>query len=93
MSRLSLLTSTAIAALGVTSLSNQPVAQQTLRPQLIGTWLLTSCDAKTPVCSNPKGSAVYAGNGRYTLVIESVDRPKISGPRPAGSGRLPIAQL
>ena len=80
MSRLSIVTSTAIAALGVTALSSQAIAQQTLRQQLVGTWTLASCDVKAPWCPG-SGSWAFGGNGRYTLVIQG-PRPKVSGTGP-----------
>jgi hypothetical protein len=77
MSRLGIVTSSAIALLGATALSSQSAAQQgSLRQQLIGTWTMTSCDYKTPWCPG-KGSSSFGGNGRYTEVIQG-PRPKIS---------------
>jgi hypothetical protein len=44
---------------------------------------MTSCDAKQPFCQNGSGSIAYGGNGRFTLIISSRDRPKIAGVTPA----------
>src|SRR6516165_1832179 len=82
MSRLSLVTSSAIIAL--TLLPSSVLAQQgTLRQQLVGTWTMTSCDVKAPWCVNGKsnGSFALGGSGRYTEVIQG-PRPKVSGTSP-----------
>ena len=79
MSRINLVTSSAIVAL--TLLPSSVLAQQgTLRQQLVGTWTLASCDVKAPWCPG-SGSWAFGGNGRYTLVIQG-PRPKVSGTGP-----------
>jgi hypothetical protein len=78
VSRLSLITSSAIALLGATALSSQAIAQQTLRQQIVGTWLMTSCDFKAPFCPG-NGSIALGPNGRYTEVVLGKDRPKLAG--------------
>ena len=51
------------------------VAQQkSLKEQLVGTWMLVSCDGRasgnSPLfCDNPSGSFNLDANGRYTLLI------------------------
>jgi hypothetical protein len=75
MSRLNLVISTAIIALGVTSLPSF-AAEQTLKQQLQGAWSLVSCDAKNTFCVNPRGSIGFSGTGRYIGVVTQKDRPK-----------------
>ena len=72
MSRISLVTSTAIALLGVTALSSNSVAQEkTLKQQIQGPWSLVSCNntnekgEKQAFCTNPRGIMILAGNGNY----------------------------
>ena len=79
MSRLSIVTSTAMLAVLVLPVN---AAEQTLRQQLVGTWIMTSCDVKTPWCPNGNGSLALTGSGRYTLVIFARDRPKLTGANP-----------
>jgi hypothetical protein len=68
MSRINLVTSSAIVAL--TLLPSSVLAQEkTLKQQIQGAWSLVSCDAKISLCVNPSGSLSLNGNGRYTGVI------------------------
>ena len=56
------------------------VAQQkSLKEQLVGTWILVSCDGTTtPWCVNPAGSLSFDASGRYTLVVAARGRPKFT---------------
>jgi hypothetical protein len=70
MSRLSLVTSSAIALLGATTLSSQVAAQQTLRQQLIGTWTMTSLQDSVLLQSHRQLSLwwqrpIYLGGTRW----------------------------
>jgi hypothetical protein len=77
MSRLGIVTSTAIAAL--TLLPSNVLAQQTIKERLQGSWSLVSCDAKIPPCVNSSGSMGLSGStGRYTIVLTAKDRPKVA---------------
>jgi len=81
MTRRSIFTLSAIAALGLALLPSSIVAQQgTLRQQLVGTWTLVSCE--TPAandvafCTNPNGILLLAPSGRYATVVAARGRPK-----------------
>jgi hypothetical protein len=74
MNRRSILTSSAIAALGlVFSLSGALAQTKTLKDQLVGTWILSSTDAYGP---NPKGSYMFDPNGRFSAILMRNDLPK-----------------
>jgi hypothetical protein len=77
MSKLGLVTSSAIIVLGISALPAS-TAEQTLKQQIQGAWNLVSCDAKGPVCANPGGSLSLNGNGRYTIVVTPTGRAKIA---------------
>jgi hypothetical protein len=82
MNRRSIFSLSAIAALGLALLPSNIVAQQeTLRQQLIGTWMLASCDAPAggtgqPFCVNPNGITIFDASGRYTQGLPARGRPK-----------------
>ena len=77
-----LLTFSAITALAFALLPSSIVAQQAaLKQQLVGTWMLVSCDlstngARAPFCVDPSGSLSLDANGRYIQVIAARGRPK-----------------
>jgi hypothetical protein len=75
MSRINLVTSSVVALLAGTALSTSlstSANAQTLRGQITGNWVATSCESKIPimsaVCPNITGSATYSPSGRYNLV-------------------------
>ena len=74
----------AMLAVGLLSLPDSINAQQkSLREQLIGAWMLVSCDAPYCVDTNPSGILIIDGSGRYAQVAASRGRPKFStGNRP-----------
>jgi len=84
MKRFSLLSLSAVLALGVVSLSDSAIAQQRVtRDQLVGTWTAVSCtDANggTPArCVNPNGRRMFDAMGHYMFSGAPRGRPKCSG--------------
>jgi hypothetical protein len=60
-----------------------PASAQSLKKQLVGTWALTSCDARAPWCAKPGGLMILDASGYYTILHVGLDRPKIAqGGRP-----------
>ena len=62
--------------------------QRSLKDQLVGTWMVVSCDstsangAKQPFCVNPNGILIFDASGRYATVTAARGRPKlVSGNR------------
>jgi len=90
MNQRSIFTLSAITALGLALLPSSIVAQQgTLRQQLVGTWMLVSCDppanaTRAPFCVNPRGSFSLDASGRYTTAYAAGGRPKATT-GPAGN--------
>ena len=88
MSRLGIVTSSAIALLGVTALSSNSVAQEkTLKQQIQGPWSLVSCNntnekgEKSGYCANnPRGILILAGNGNYAVTIIAGGRKDANDP-------------
>ena len=86
MSRISLVTSSAIAALVL--LPNQTTAQEkTLKQQIQGPWSLVSCNntnakgEKTAYCANnPRGILILAGNGNYASTTIAGGRKDTEAP-------------
>jgi len=84
MNRHSILSLTALAALGLALLPTNTVAQQkTLKEQLAGTWILVSYDSigadgsKRPIFSaKPEGTLMLDGTGHYATVLVNPERPK-----------------
>jgi len=82
MLRRSILPFSAITALALALLPSSIVAQQgALKQQLVGTWMLVSCDlsangARAPFCVDPSGSLSLDANGRYIQMIAARGRPK-----------------
>jgi hypothetical protein len=82
MYRRSIFTFSAITALGLALSPSSIFAQQgTLKQQLVGTWILVSCDppanaTRQPQCVNPSGSVSLDASGRYTTAFAARGRPK-----------------
>ena len=88
MNRLSILGLSAMLAAGLASSPGSAVAQQkSLKEQLVGTWILVSCDTKgadgttLPFCVNPAGTLSFDASGRYVVVIAARGRPKFTAGR------------
>jgi Lipocalin-like domain len=84
MNRRVILALSAIAALGLGLLPASSFGQQkSLKEQLVGTWMVVSCEstsangAKQPFCANPNGVLILAASGRYASVIAARGRPKL----------------
>ena len=65
--------------------SNSVNQQKTLKEQVIGTWIYVSVDTVRPDGSripmfgpNPRGRAIFDGNGRYALMTSRSDLPKFA---------------
>ena len=84
MNRRSVLSMSAMTALGLTLLPGSAIAQQqSLKEQLVGTWTVVSSANVAPDGSkrqifgaNPKGVLVLDASGRYAQIIVRPDRPK-----------------
>jgi hypothetical protein len=84
MKRLSILSVSAIMALGLALLPSTAAAQQkTLKEQLVGIWTLVSTDVTPPTGpkrqdfgANPRGILMLDAGGRYAQVTGRADRPK-----------------
>jgi hypothetical protein len=84
MNRRSILSLSAIAALGFAVLPGSAIAQQkSLKEQIIGTWIIVSNDATAPDGSkqqlfgpNPKGIRVYDASGQTVQIIVHPGVPK-----------------
>ncbi|MET0707787.1 MAG: lipocalin-like domain-containing protein [Tardiphaga sp.] len=93
MNRRSILTISAIAALGLAVLPGNAVAQQkTIKEQLVGTWTPVSWEqdvASGPKFqrfgANPKGVTVFDANGRFFIMFARSDLPKIASNNPSTS--------
>ena len=88
MNRLSILGLSAMLAAGLASSPGSAVAQQkSLKEQLVGAWLLVSCDLKAadgttmPFCVNSSGSLSLDASGRYIEVYAARGRPKFTAGR------------
>jgi hypothetical protein len=84
MKRFSVLSLSAVLALGVASISASAMAQQRLtRDQFVGTWTLVSCtgaNGGTPDrCVNPDGRVMFDAAGRFMVTVAPRGRPKCSG--------------
>ena len=88
MSRLGIVTSSAIALLGVTALSSNSISQEkTLKQQIQGPWSLVSCNntnakgEKSGYCANnPRGILILAGNGNYAFTTIAGGRKDANAP-------------
>jgi hypothetical protein len=84
MNRRSIFALSTITALGLTLLPTSTIAQQkSLKEQLVGTWTFVSATTKRPDGSsqwgpNPKGLAIYTGNGRFSESVMRSDRTKFA---------------
>ena len=84
MNRRSVITLSAIMALGLAMLPSSIVAQQgTLRQQLVGSWTLVTEEMtaqngtkEQPYGPNPRGILILDAGGRYATVRARPDRPK-----------------
>jgi hypothetical protein len=56
MNRRNIFILSAITALGLTLPPSSFAQQGSLRQQLVGTWIIVSCDASRPFCVDPSGS-------------------------------------
>ena len=79
----------AILAAGAGLSPGSAVAQQkSLKEQLVGTWILVSCDLSrdgttVALCVNTSGSLSFDASGRYTTVVAARGRPKADRNSPA----------
>src|SRR5882757_4777327 len=81
----------AIAALGVVTLSGNILAQQrSLKDQLTGTWTLVSWEqdvANGPKFqrygASPKGYNIFDANGRFYMMFSRPDLPKLASGNPS----------
>jgi hypothetical protein len=86
MNRRSILTLSAISAVGLACLSGDAIAQtKSLKDQLVGTWTLVSWEQTNKdgtklqrYGANPKGVMVFDANGRIFLMFARPDLPKIA---------------
>ena len=85
MSRINLVTSSAIVAL--TLLPSSVFAQEkTLKQQIQGPWSLVSCNntnekgEKQAFCTNPRGLMILAGNGNYAVTAIAGGRKDTNAP-------------
>lgn len=84
MRTLTVIRLSAILAAGAGLSSGSAVAQQkSLKEQLVGTWILVSCDLSRdgttlPFCVNAIGSLSFDASGRYIEVTAARGRPKFS---------------
>src|SRR5437762_7380687 len=84
MNRRSILSISAMTALGLALVPSGAVAQQrTLKEQLVGTWTLVSSEytlsngtKRQQYGANPKGILIFDAGGRYAAVTGRADRPK-----------------
>ena len=85
MNRLSILSISAMAVLGLALVPGSAVSQQkALKDQLVGTWTLVSTQTTAPNGNkrypyglNPKGILILDASGRYAAVQGRPDRPKL----------------
>jgi Lipocalin-like domain len=74
MTRRSILTLSAITALGLVMSANSAMAQtKSLKDQLVGSWTLVSAE---PYGTNPTGSYMFDSNGRFSAILMRRDLPK-----------------
>lgn len=81
MRRLTITLSTLLVCIGIAA---SGAAAQTAK-DMVGTWALKSDDSTTadgrkiqPFGPDPKGIAIFAGNGRFAIVISRPDLPKFA---------------
>ena len=85
MNRRSILGASAMTLLGLVSVTGHAAAEDTLKQQLIGAWILTSIydqttDGKKHEFWGPgvQGSLLLSPTGRFSLVITAANREKAS---------------
>jgi Lipocalin-like domain len=86
MKRRTVLSLSAITALGLAMLPTGAVTQQkTLKEQIVGTWMLVSSDTVQPNGTRsptfgptPKGIAIFDSSGHYALEFTSSSLPKFA---------------
>jgi hypothetical protein len=71
MNKHSILSISAITALGLALHSSSAVAQSA--KDIVGTWTIVSAEAFGPT---PKGVLIFDANGRYSLMLMRPDLPK-----------------
>src|SRR5262245_38163020 len=71
MNRRSILSYSAVAALGLALCSSNAVGQSGV--DLVGTWTIVSAEAFGP---NPKGLLIFVPDGRYSLMLVRAELPK-----------------
>jgi hypothetical protein len=84
MNRRNILSLSAIAALGLSALPGNAVAQtKSLKEQLTGTWIVVTNDSVAPDGTkrqlfgpNPKGLLLFDATGHYAQILVLPDRPK-----------------
>jgi hypothetical protein len=84
MNRRSILSISAMTALGLAFVSNTAIAQQkSLKEQLVGTWTAVSTvntatngTKSEPFGPNPKGLLIFESNGLFSLITVRPDLPK-----------------
>jgi hypothetical protein len=90
MNRRSILSLSAIAALGLAMLPGSAIAQtKSLKDQLVGTWTVTSQEQVRKDGSkverfgaNPKGIAIFEANGGFVTILARPDLPKLASNDP-----------
>jgi hypothetical protein len=77
------LTTAALLCTGIVFSASQAPAQQSLKEQVVGTWLVVSVDNTAPdgkrsqiFGPNPKGLLIFSANGQYSQIIVNPDVPK-----------------
>jgi hypothetical protein len=92
MKRLSVLSLSAMLAMGLASLPSSTVAQQkSLKEQLVGAWTLISCNNttangdKAPYCVNPKGILIHDASGQYAVMGFGGGRANATAPGAAAN--------
>jgi hypothetical protein len=85
LDRLRVLSVSTVMALSVAVMPSSVVAQEKLKDQLVGTWILVSAqEVKAdgtkidPWGPNPKGVAMYDARGRFIFMIMRSDLPKFA---------------
>jgi hypothetical protein len=78
-----------MAALGVALLPGSAMSQ-TLKQQLVGTWMLAAWEQDVPngpkfqrFGANPKGYHIFEANGRFYTMFARPDLPKIASNNPS----------
>jgi hypothetical protein len=98
MNRRNILRISAMTVLGLAVLPGSAVSQQkSLKDQLVGTWILVSCDQKEangtplPRCVSPSGSLSLDASGRYTQMTTLRGRPKWTAGRNSPADEIKAA--